>query len=227
MSFGQRTAFRVRGEALIAIDPPRTESLWRPRSAYDGRVRALLLVLTACGGSDTAGNVLFEDDFSGSYPGPNWVGDGMLDPAAGAPAPALVVRPVAPLAMAVAQAANPVDVSAGVTFSFDATNVPDLASSDVNLFDVNTNTNAVYVTLRPTVVLFHIAGSPVGTVPITRDEQFHSYEVHVSASGATTWSRDGAIQLEGQLDFTPTLARIILRTDPNGFSIDNVLVVSD
>jgi hypothetical protein len=191
------------------------------------RAQLLLVFVTACGGSDTTGDVLFEDDFSGSFPGPNWVGDGMIDPAMGAPAPALVVRPVAPLAMAVAQAANPVDVSAGVTFSFDATNVPDLASSDVNLFDVNTNTNAVYVTLRPTEVRFHIAGATAGIVPITADDDFHSYSVHVSASGATTWSRDGAIQLEGQLDVTPTLARIILRTDPNGFSIDNILVVSD
>jgi hypothetical protein len=187
----------------------------------------LLGLATACGGSDTAGDVLFEDDFSGSYPGPNWVGDGMLDPNMGVPAPALSVRPVAPLAMAVAQAANPVDLRAGVTFSFDTTNVPAGASSDVNLFDVNTNMNAVYVTLRPHEIRFHIMGNSVGIAPITPDGEFHSYAVHFSATGATTWRRDGAIQLEGQLDFTPTLGRIILRSDQNGFVIDNVTIVSD
>jgi hypothetical protein len=188
------------------------------------------LVLFVCGCGSSGGDVLFEDDFSsGQYPGPNWTGDGVIDDAMGAPAPALFLATPPLIGMVQTQATNPVDTSHGVTLSFDAAMGSTAAgiNSDLNLFDVNANKNTVYVEFRPGQVRLYIMGDLATVVPVTDDTAFHSYEVEFTANGATTWRRDGAVQLQGQLGFEPTLGRLLVRSsDQNGFFVDNIAIVS-
>lgn len=180
------------------------------------------IAAAACSGSEDA-EPLFSDDFtSGSFPGPSWVGDGIVTTTAGFPAPSLFLAAPPPMVTGYVQMANPVDLSGSTTLRFDAANTLEGAFSDVNLFDINDNAVVAYVEFRPNEVRFHITGDNATVLAISPDDLFHSYELRFSASGATRWTRDGITQLEGQLSFTPTLGRVVIRADANGVFLDNV-----
>lgn len=191
-------------------------------------VRALTVCLCAaaaagCSGGDDAGAPLFTDDFTaGTFPAPLWVGEGIVSTTTGAPAPSMFLAASPPIVTGTVQMANPVDLSGGTTVRFDAANAAGGAFSDVNLFDVNANDVLAYIAFRPDQVRLYITGDTGTVLAITPDTAFHAYELTISSSGATRWTRDGVTQLEGQLSLTPSLGRLLIRADANGVFLDNI-----
>ncbi len=186
-------------------------------------VVALFACLLGCTGGDDGGGILFTDDFSsGTYPAPNWVGEGMVTTTAGAPAPSMFLAATPPVVIGTVQMANPVDLGGGVVVRFDAANAEAGANSDVTLFDVNENDVVAYLQFTTSSVRFYITGATGTVLSITPDTAFHSYELRVSSSGATTWLRDDITQLNGQVSFQPSLGRLLVRADANGVFLDSI-----
>ncbi len=186
---------------------------------------ALVVVgVLGCGGAD-GGAVLFSEDFAGSFPAPNWSGEGTVNPASGAPAPSLRLAPTPPLALATMQAINPVTVGSGLLFRFSAA-LPAGSSGQIFLNDAQPSGQPLaYVNFRGGGdIEFNINGLSSALQPTGgHDGQFHELELQFSDGGASSWSRDGAVQLQGKGISPAMLARIFIQTSaPAGLSIDEV-----
>jgi len=171
------------------------------------------LVTSGCDGGG-AGGVLFHDDFSGSFPEPNWVGDGEVETMFGAPLPALRLAPIAPKAFARVQMANPIQVGGGLVLRFSVA-VPAESSGQIFLEDVQASGQPLAgFTFRGVgEIAYEITGIPGAVQPLgAHDGMFHEFELQYTKNGASSWSRDGAIQVQGTAVNQATLTRLSVQT---------------
>lgn len=186
-----------------------------------------VLIASGCAGGDS-GKVLFSDDFSGTFPAPNWVGEGVVTTTAGTPAPSLYLAPTPPVVIGTVQTSNPVEVAGGLTFGFEAA-VPAGAAARVFLLDAQAGGDPIgYVEFRGSGDIVYVISGMAGAVqPATADGQFHLFELRFAEGGTSTWSRDGVVQLQGIATNGATLARVLADVSTEtGFFLDELEIRS-
>ena len=147
-------------------------------------------------GSNPPGTLFF-DDFSGAFPGKNWIivgGSPTIDPNVGNPPPSLSLH-----TDTLQSAVNPFDSTSGLTFSFDVGS-PQGSGTVVDAFlqDQNTGVPASEITIDnfDCIATYNFAAAThLGVIqPFNCDSSFHTFTFRVDAAGNAAWLRDGIQQ---------------------------------
>lgn len=183
--------------------------------------------------------VVFSDDFSGSFPGANWVIEpttcGTSDPAisagTGNPGPSLEMS-INGSCNSVLSAVNPFPTAGGVSISVDIASLDQSGVSVFSIFSRNSG-NLSLVQIVGKVILYQIGSSAFQQNLSTFDTNFHTFTFQVDTSGNAAFFRDGTEEFAKPGAFTPSQLPLIVRlqggfnTSPPSTPVffDNVKVV--
>lgn len=161
------------------------------------------LLIPACGGDQTVSAPLFQETFSGTFPGTAWTavtstgsGTAAISASVGNPQPALNFKTTAATSTASTSTVSAF-AAPGVTFTVqEGVTTASAGLKGTGTISIVDSTPAVvaFVTWDPEVgqITYSILGSAIAPVASpAADGAFHVFRFNVDSAGNATWSRDG------------------------------------
>ncbi len=162
----------------------------------------LALLIPACGGNQTVSAPLFQETFSGTFPGTAWTAvtgtaTAAISASIGNPQPALNFKTTTATSSASTSTVTAF-AAPGVTFTVqEGVTMASAGLKGTGTISIVDSTPAViaFVTWDPEVgqITYSILGSPLAD-PVAApaaDGSFHVFRFNIDSAGNATWSRDG------------------------------------